>query len=164
MRSSRSFWSRLPLPPVPDHSVPWSTLESLFTWYDRQAGRCRVVYQTLKVLQLLLAACLPIAGALGASVPTTATLGAAVLVLESVQQLFSFHTDWISYRATAESLRREALLYSAGAAPYSDPDTRGFVLAERLVGITTGENDAWISAQRAARDATQLLERPGQAS
>jgi hypothetical protein len=143
---------QLPAPPFPDEakSVAWTTLEAHFAWYNRQARRCRTAYHALKVLQLLLAASVPVAAALAAPVGVTAVLGAAIVVLEGVQQLFQLHSNWISYRATAESLRREALLYSTPADPYVDATTRQQLLAQRLALVISDENAGWAGAQRSA--------------
>ncbi len=64
----------------------------------------------------------------------TALLGALVVVLEGVPQLYEWWTEWVLYRLTHDSLKHEQLLLLAGADPYSDQERRQ-VLAERVEGL-----------------------------
>ncbi len=63
--------------------------------------------------------------AAGAGAPNwlVAALGAAVVLLEAVQQLYQWHTNCVLYRSTAEPLEHEKILFlsCAGPAPYAIP-------------------------------------------
>lgn len=64
---------------------------------------------------------------------------------------FHFQENWISYRATAEALRHEILLYKARAgeyATYPAPEKR---LAELAIAIVKVENARWVSVQETAK-------------
>jgi hypothetical protein len=78
----------------------------------------------------------------------TAVLGALVGVIEGLIQLGQFQQNWLLYRATRESLKREEFLHEAKAGPYSaanDPDTLYF---ERCDAIISGENTRWLDSQQ----------------
>jgi Protein of unknown function (DUF4231) len=47
------------------------------------------------------------------------SLGALIVVIEGIQQLFQFQTNWILYRSTWEGLKREKYLYVGNAGPYA---------------------------------------------
>ena len=80
----------------------------------------------------------------------TATLGAIVVVLESVQHLYQWQTNWVLYRSTAEALKHEKYLYLSLAGPYAaTPDPLG-VLAERLEGLISQEHARWTQGREQA--------------
>jgi hypothetical protein len=81
----------------------------------------------------------------------TATLGAIVVLLEGVQQLYQWQTNWLQYRSTAEALKHERYLFLAGAGPYRRPDRR-LVLAERVEGLVSQEHAKWTEAHARAQD------------
>lgn len=142
----------LPAPAGPGEAedVLWQQLEAQFQWYDRQATRARLAYYVLKVTALVLAGAVTVLAAVGAPAALTATLAAGIVVLEGVQQVFQFHSNWISYRAIAEALRGHAFQYSAQVGPYVDRATRRDRLAEAVHALTSGENAAWASTMRQA--------------
>jgi len=106
-------------------------------------------YAVLKVISLAVAAAVPVLAAIRARPALTASLAAAVVIVEGLVQLFQLQTNWISYRATAETLRRHGFLYAAQVEPYSDPKTRRERLAACMQDATSKENTAWASTMAA---------------
>jgi len=152
-------WQRLGnrLPEPADHaerdSVLWKGLKAWFKWYNRAATRTRLSYQIIKVIVLVISAAVTVLAATGASSALTAALAASVVVLEGVQQLGQFQTNWITYRGTAEAMRQQAFLYVAQVEPYDDTQTRRERLAEFMTEITSMESANWASAMRRASSA-----------
>lgn len=140
----------LPAPPRSQDAddLVWQQVAAQFRWYDRAATRARYSYYGLKVTALVLAAAVTVLAAAEAPGAVTAALAGAIVVLESVQQVFQFHTNWISYRAVAEALREHAFRYAAGVDPYGDAGTRRSLLAQARHDLTSRENAAWASAMR----------------
>jgi hypothetical protein len=134
---------------VPDQ-VARERLADQLAWYDVKSAHHKRWFQTLKVLQIVIAAVIPVIAALGASVAVAGALGAAIVVLESLQQLFQFQQNWIAYRATAEALKHEKYLYRARAGPYARAQHPAELLAERVEGLVSQEHAAWASSQREA--------------
>jgi hypothetical protein len=120
----------------------WGRLEDQLLWYDRKSSAAQRAYKRVKVAQLVLAAGVPVAVAGSAPGALTAVLGGLVVVLEGVQQLYQWQTNWVLYRSTHESLAHERFLFLAGAGPYSGPDRRR-VLAERIEGLVSQEHAKW---------------------
>ena len=116
-----------------------------YGWYDQHAIRARLLYWGIKVVQLVLAASVPVAAGVAAPVGLTGSLGALIVVLEGVQQLFQFHTNWIRYRVTAAALSREINLYTARIADYSAGEPTA-LLALRTEAISSGEATSWAKA------------------
>ncbi len=128
--------------PPPGTDPSWDRLEDQLAWYDRESGAAQRAYKRVKIAQLLLAAAVPVAVTARLPGVVTAVLGALVVVLEGVQQLYQWQTNWVLYRSTRESLAHEKFLYLAGAGPYSGPHRRR-VLAERVEGLVSQEHAKW---------------------
>jgi Protein of unknown function (DUF4231) len=133
--------------PAPTGPV-WERLEDQLGWYDRKSGDARRWYQSLKVVQIVVAAAIPVAAAAGASRTVPAALGATVVVIEGIQQLFQFHQNWIRYRTAAESLKREKYLYLAKAGQYATADSPDALLAETVERISSKEGASWSEGRR----------------
>src|SRR3954454_4353073 len=125
----------------------WERLEDQLGWYDRKSIDAQRTFKRLKVLQLVAAAAVPVAAAAGAPGWVTAALGGIVLVLEGLQQLGQYQTNWVTYRATCEALRHEKYLYLSQAGPYINPAAAPRMLAERVEGLVSQEHAKWVSAR-----------------
>jgi hypothetical protein len=123
-------------------------LDHQLAWYGARSRRYKQWYQSLKVVQIVVAAAIPAVAAAGASAAVAGALGAVIVVLEGVQQLFQFQQNWIAYRATAEALKHEKYLHLAGAGPYAGVARRDALLAERVERLVSQETAAWAEAQR----------------
>jgi len=135
----------------------WERLEDQLDWYDKKSGYSQRRYKWLKVLEIAVAASLPVVASLHSPVWVTGGLAAVVVVLEGIQQVFQYQEHWITYRATAEALKRERYLYLAQAGPYAGDD-RHTQLAERIETLLSQENAKWASAgqkQATSRSADQ---------
>jgi hypothetical protein len=131
-----------PTAPVGSADPTWARLEDQLAWYDRKSQGAQHAYKRAKIAQLVLAAGVPVAVAGSAPGLVTATLGGMVVVLEGVQQLYQWQTNWVLYRSTRESLAHEKFLYLAGAGPYSGAH-RHRVLSERIEGLVSQEHAKW---------------------
>ena len=126
----------------------WERLEDQLQWYDlKSAAAQRAMGQGR-------AACpggrSPIAVASAAPGLLTALLGGFVVVLEGVQQLYQWQTNWVLYRSTNEALKHEKFLYLAQAGPYSGAH-RQRVLAERVEGLVSQEHAKWTDSRHQPR-------------
>jgi hypothetical protein len=135
--------SRPELPPV------WKRLDEQIRWYDRRSRQSKRWYIRLKVIQIVTAASIPV---LATAWPDKAWigggLGALIVVLEGLQQLFQLHANWTQYRSTCEALRHEKYLWMAHAGPYARTQRPDAMLAERVEGLVSQEHAAWSSTQQ----------------
>jgi hypothetical protein len=122
-------------------------LEGQIDWYDKKSMWNQDWFKKLKVTEFVAAALIPFAAAFHAAAPITGGLGVMVVVLESLQSLYQFQCNWISYRATAEGLKHEKYLYYAHAGPYANDENRDALLAERIEALISTEHTKWISNQ-----------------
>jgi hypothetical protein len=133
--------------------VALERLEDQIGWYDRRSRTNRCGYRSCKVIELVAAALVAVSPGLVAvqkEAPlwpyVVSGLGALITALLGLQHLYQFHTNYVSYRATCEALRREKHLYFAGAGPYADALNPERLLAERVEALTSSENTQWVSA------------------
>ena len=134
------------VPPRTPEDPTWQRLEEAIDWYDRRAGENQRLYKWLKLLELAVAATVPVVAGVGSPVWVTGGLAAVVVVLEGAQQLFQYQEHWITYRTTAESLKHEHYLYLAKAGPYGGED-RHSKLATRTEALISQEHAGWVAGQ-----------------
>jgi Protein of unknown function (DUF4231) len=138
--------------PAPAADDPtWERLEDQIGWYDRKSGDNQRWYKRLKLLELAVAASLPVVAGIHSPVWVTGALAAAVVVLEGVQHLYQLQEHWITYRSTAEALKHERYLYLAKAGPYTGEDRRS-QLAERIEGLVSQEHAKWTASHQPASE------------
>jgi hypothetical protein len=112
----------------------WERLEGEISWYNRKSWHSQRWFMRLKLLELGVAAAVPVAAGLQSPVWVTSSLAAVIIVLEGTLQLNRLQEHWITYRSTAEALQHERYLYLANAGPYGGED-RHRKLAERIEGL-----------------------------
>ena len=133
-------------------TAAWQRLEDQLAWYSSKSSSCQRIFKQCKLVELVVAAAVPVLAALSAEAAVTASFAAVVVVLEGAQQLYQWQTNWVLYRATAEALKHERYLYLAQAGPYTGAD-RDRVLAERVEGLVSQEHAKWTEAR--SHDASQ---------
>ncbi|MBV1851571.1 DUF4231 domain-containing protein [Catellatospora tritici] len=150
----RHWWQQLTSPG--GSSLPLSVTERL-SWYQRQVSKQRRGNYLLEGTTVVLAAGIPAAAALGAATTVTAVLGALVAILAGLRQLLRPGENWIRSSGTLIALQREAVLWSAGNAPY-DGNRPDAALVENVEALVADEAMRWAD-QRSARRANADAER-----
>jgi hypothetical protein len=135
------------VPPAVGDDPTWERLENQISWYDRRSGQNQARYKWLKLLEIAVAASLPVVAAVHSPVWVTGGFAAVIVVLEGTQHLFQFQQNWMTYRSTAEALRHERYLYLAHAGPYAEGDEHR-QLAGRLEGLISQEHAKWTASQK----------------
>ena len=126
----------------------WQRLESQRAWYSKKSAFNQKWYKSLKLVQIILAAAIPIIALTDASYTKliAAISGALITILEAIQQLYQFHTLWTEYRSTAEHLKHEKYLFLSLSGPYRglNQDDALPLLAERIEEHISKEHAKWI--------------------
>ncbi len=122
-------------------------LEEQIDWYDRKSIYNQRVFKTLKTVQIVWGALVPLFAGFGAPTPLTGSLGVVIVSLEGLQQLNQYQQSWVNYRSTCEALRHEKYLFLAHAGPYKNGAKRRSILAERIEGMVSQEHAKWVSTQ-----------------
>ena len=132
---------------APASSASWQRLEEQVKWYSSGARRNKRWYMRIKLVQIVSAAAIPVLAATSLPTWVAGGLGALIVVLESVQQLFQFHSNWTHYRSTSEALKHEKYLFLANAGSYTTAKDPAALLAERIEGRVSQEHASWASEQ-----------------
>jgi len=120
-------------------------LDDQITWYERNSQSNKRSYKCLKAWTVFVAAAVPLIAAFGVKDPrVAAALASTIALVEGLQHLNQYHSNWLLFRSTCEALKHEKFLYLSGAGTYAAPN--GTVqLAERVESIVTQESAKWMS-------------------
>jgi hypothetical protein len=66
----------------------WERLEDQLGWYSRKSGESQRLYKWLKLLEIAVAATMPVVAAVHSPVWVTGGLAAVIVVLEGAQQVY----------------------------------------------------------------------------
>ena len=91
-------------PPRPRTSRPGAASDQI-RWYDSHSLHNQHWFKALKLVQILVAAAIPVAAGLEAPMWLVGRAGALIVALEGVQQLQQYQQNWTTYRSTAEQLK-----------------------------------------------------------
>ncbi len=126
-------------------------LEDQLNWYDTKSAGNGRIFKGLKIGTMVISLSIPLFAALssrsvllGSVVAlVTGALGATIAVLEGIQQIGKYQQNWITYRTTAEALKREKYLFLSEAAHYRGAEDLRALLAERVEAIISQEHLQW---------------------
>jgi hypothetical protein len=130
-------------------------LDYLIDWYRSHAQRERWAHKGLKIVSISAAAAVPVLVAVSGEAWAVASLGAIVVVVEALQELFQWQTNAVAFARTKELLIREQALYRAEAGRYEKAKDPERLLAVRIEALVAEELDAWVAGQLAERSAAQ---------
>ena len=122
-------------------------LEKEIEWYSRKSARCQRLYKWLKFVEIVAAAAIPLLAGFDTPVEVLAILGALIVVLEGLQHVNQYQSNWITYRSTCEALKHEKFLYLAHAGAYANAANPDALLAERIENRVSQEHASWASEQ-----------------
>lgn len=132
---------------APGQDVTLDHLQDQIEWYDRKSGYNQKAFKYLKICAILAAALVPVAAKIEGLSSVTAGLGVIIVILEGLQQLNQYHSNWIAYRSTCEALKHEKFLYLAKAGMYAAANDPHALLAERIESLVSQEHAKWASSQ-----------------
>ena len=121
-------------------------LEDQIRWYGRAGSRSKTAFQSLKICTVIGAALVPALSGIDKRI--TAGLGVFIVIMEGLQQLYQFQTNWITYRSTAEALKHEKYLYFGKAGVYATASDPHLLLAERIESLVSQEHANWSSIRQ----------------
>jgi len=132
---------------MPDNDPTLARLEDQINWYETRSKSNQYKFKVLKAIVIGCAALIPFLSALQASAMAVGGLGMAIAIIEGLQQMNQYHSNWITYRSTAEALKHEKYLFLATAGPYAARENARALLAERVESMVSQEHAKWASGQ-----------------
>ena len=134
-------------------------VEDQIHWLGRKSAHNQRWFKRFRLVELIAAALIPFLTGLIEQVGVwmsvvVGSLGVVVVTVAALIGLFKLQENWISYRTTAEHLKREKYLYLTHTPPYASHD-RLIHLVQRVEGLLTDERADWA-------DHTQRTAQPGE--
>lgn len=121
-----------------------------YEFYEGRSSSNKKTYYRLRTIELVAAALIPLLSGLTLSdtnykfwlVMAVAALGTMITIIAGVLSLKRYQENWIEYRKTAESLKREQIIFATQSPPY-DADNREKLLVQNVELILSKENANW---------------------
>jgi hypothetical protein len=123
-------------------------LDNQINWYSDKSSRCKVWYRSLRIIEIVAAAIIPLLSGMDNLLYGNwiiGGLGMLIAIAAATGGLFKYHENWIQYRATSEALKHEKFLFLGGSAPY-DGENAFQLLVQHVEGLISKENTNWTIA------------------
>ncbi len=124
-------------------------IDNQISWYDKKSSVLKKRHYTVKIIVILISVTLPfLTGIMSDKTPhIKIAIAAGSLIIaffEGISSLYKYQEQWLTYRNTAESLKREKLLFLTKSGPYEKSQVLP-LLVTRCEGIMSDENQTWQS-------------------
>lgn len=115
-------------------------------WYDKKAIVNHRMYQIFQWTAIILSAFTPVLIVIGDGLVRWSAVAIAMLVAISTAALktFKYQENWINYRTTCETLRKEFHYYEAGIQGYEGVEDKEALFVERVESLISRENTLWV--------------------
>jgi len=118
-------------------------------WYDRKAILNHWTYQIIQFTLIVLSAIMPVLIFLGEEVLRWALFVSILIIIgTSTLKAFKFYENWINYRTTCETLRKEFFYYKAKINDYENADDLEAAFVNRVEALISREHSLWLMAQK----------------
>lgn len=119
--------------------------EDQLNWYDRKSMWNQRRYRFFQWSVFILAPITPVLVAIATETTRWPAVFIAALVTIGIiiLQTSKYNENWIIYRTTAETLRKELHFYSLGLGDYRDSEDREALFIERVESLISRESIMW---------------------
>jgi len=124
--------------------------EDQINWYDRKAIWNQKMYRRFQSIVIVFSAITPILVATGIeqSKWPAVFISAVVAIGTAFLKAFKYQENWVSYRTTCETMRKEIHFYEAEIGDYKNTDDRESLFVERVESLISRENTMWLTTLR----------------
>ena len=124
-------------------------------WYDNKSLWNQKWYRRLQWGLIVFSALTPVLIAINWGLPTYQLLrwvplitSVLVAIVASALKTFKFQENWINYRTTCETLKKEIHFYEAGIGEYANAEDKEALFVERVENLISRENTLWLSVHK----------------
>lgn len=121
-------------------------------WYDKKSMINQKKYNYIQFFLIIFSSLTPILIVIDFCQPINAYIkwspvftSVIVAILTSVLKCFKYQENWINYRSTCETLKKEYYYYEAAINQYSDSEDKEALFVERVESLISRENTLWIN-------------------
>lgn len=124
-------------------------VDDQINWYDKKSLSSQRWFKRLRVSEVICAALIPFLSGYVHLYQSQITfvigmLGVVVAAIAGLLGLYQFQENWIEYRTTCESLKKEKYLFLTCSEPYDcDDEGRLQLLVHRVETLISRENTDW---------------------
>lgn len=124
--------------------------EKAIAWYDKRAIWNRRAFQIFQWATVILASLTPVLIVVGEGWTRWLAVGVAVSVAITTGALkaFKYEGNWINYRTTCETLRKEVHFFEAGVQGYGAVEDKHSLFVERVESLISRENTLWLTTHK----------------
>lgn len=126
-------------------------------WYDRKSIQSQKYYRRMQWTLLILAAATPVLiqfQTVPAVLYAATATSVVVAILTGALKTFKYQENWLNYRTTCETLRKEKHFFDAGVGEYSNADTKRRVFVRRVENLISHENTIWFDENQNDKSGT----------
>lgn len=126
-------------------------LNNQITWYEKKATENKTKFHCFQIIIIVASAIIPLVNLIDFAPLQTrvvsAILGAAITGITGLIQLKRYQENWLLYRSTEESLKREKFLFLNNAGNYSNlaDDIKNRTLVESVEAVLSSETSKFFS-------------------
>lgn len=122
-------------------------------WYDEKATYNEKMHKSLETIVIILAVITPILLVLDVCRYewlrwVACGLSGIVAMVASLVRALKYHENWINYRTTCKTLRKEIHYYDAKLYDYRDAEDPEALFVERVEALISRENTLWLVSQK----------------
>ncbi len=128
------------------------------SWYDKKSLWNQKWYGRLQWGLIVFSAMTPVLIAIDWGFPTYPVLrwipiitSVFVAVLASALKTFKLQENWLNYRTTCETLKKEIHFYEAGIGEYADVEDKEALFVERAENFISREHSLWTTLNKEER-------------
>lgn len=122
-------------------------LDNQINWYSSKSQSNKKWFKSLRTLEILLAALIPLLSGIGENIPyyqiLIGCIGVAITIIAGLITLNKYQENWLNYRTTAETLKHEKFLFQTKTEPY-DASNSFSLLVQRTESLISTENSQWL--------------------
>ncbi len=122
--------------------------EDQIDWYDKKSVWSQKVYRRFQWCVIAFSAITPVLVAIEETRWPAVVVAALVAIGTTALKTFKYQENWINYRTTCETLRKETYFYNACLGDYRDAEDREALFVERVESLISRENTMWLTTQR----------------
>jgi len=124
-------------------------------WYDEKSNYNHSAYTKLQWTLIVFSAMTPVLIAISFGLSDYSYLkwiavitAIIVTITSSVLRIFKFHENWITYRTTCETLKKEIHYYKANVGEYYNNKDKEATFVQRVESLISQENTLWLNVSK----------------
>jgi len=128
--------------------------ENQINWYDSKSSENQKKYKRTQMMVIVLSAMTPVLIEFNDKLTTLSLFHLAtvtsviVAILTTLLKTFKYQENWLTYRTTCETLKKEKYFFDFDLGEYASAHNKQALFVERVESLISRENTIWINSQK----------------